>query len=245
MQNKPLIKAAFLALLAICLIIAIWSGQKTHAPTPDISPPYVTRVIDGDTIELANGEKVRLIGLDTPETLHPEKPVEYYGEEASEFTKRMVEGKRIRLEYDVQQRDRYGRLLAYVYLEDGTFLNAELLRQGYANLATHPPNVKHVEQFVQLQREARENHRGRWAAGGPESFEMTAPPRGSPSQSRIPNPFAEGKYVGSSQSNIYHYPDCYWALKIYPQNLIHFQSAKEAQEKGYRPCKVCKPPARD
>ena len=87
-----------------------------------------TRVVDGDTIILSNGEKVRLIGVDTPETVRPNTPVEYYGKEASAFTKKMVEGKDVKLEYDWQQRDKYGRLLAYVYLMDGTFLNAWMLQ---------------------------------------------------------------------------------------------------------------------
>ena len=78
------------------------------------------RVVDGDTIILSNGERVRLIGVDTPETKHPNKPVQYFGKEASAFTKRMVEGKEVTLEYGQQQRDKYGRLLAYVYLMDGT-----------------------------------------------------------------------------------------------------------------------------
>ena len=122
----------------------------------------VKRVIDGDTIELENGEKVRLIGIDTPETLPPSKEVEYFGKEAGDFTKRMVEGKHVKLEFDVQKRDKYGRLLAYVYLEDSTFLNAELLKQGYATISTYPPNIKYVEEFARLQREAQENNRGLW-----------------------------------------------------------------------------------
>jgi micrococcal nuclease len=122
----------------------------------------VDSVIDGDTFRLENREKVRLIGIDAPETNHPGKPVEYFGKEASEFTERMLEDKKVRLEMDVQERDKYGRLLAYVYLEDSTFVNAELLKQGYAQVATYPPNVKYVELFVKLQKEARENKRGLW-----------------------------------------------------------------------------------
>jgi micrococcal nuclease len=123
------------------------------------------RVIDGDTIVVdVNGvlEKVRLIGVDSPETVHPEKPVEYFGKEASQFTKRMVEGKLIRLEYDWQRRDRYGRLLAYVYLEDGTFLNAEIVRQGYGFAYTKYP-FKYLEEFREYEKKAREAGRGLWA----------------------------------------------------------------------------------
>ena len=99
-----------------------------------------TRVVDGDTIILGNGERVRLIGVDTPETKHTNKPVEYFGKEASAFTRSKVEGKDVRLEYDQQQRDKYGRLLAYVYLMDGTFLNAEIIKQGYGNAFTKFPS---------------------------------------------------------------------------------------------------------
>jgi micrococcal nuclease len=123
-----------------------------------------TRVIDGDTIIVdmdGKEERVRLIGVDTPETVHPSKPVEYFGKEASEFTKSMVEGKKVRLEYDWQRRDKYGRLLAYIYLEDGTFLNAEIIKQGYGFAYTRFP-FKYLEEFRQYEREARENGRGLW-----------------------------------------------------------------------------------
>jgi len=115
------VKILFLALLIVSLSISCSNSQTLRC----------TRVVDGDTIILSNGERVRLIGVDTPETKHPRKPVEYYGKEASAFTKRMVEGKFIRLEYDWQERDKYGRLLAYVHLMDDTFLNADIVKQGY------------------------------------------------------------------------------------------------------------------
>lgn len=121
----------------------------------------VKRVIDGDTILLANGERVRLIGVDTPETKHPQKPVERFGKEAYLFTKRMVEGKEVRLEHDWQKRDKYGRLLAYVYLTDGTFLNAEIIKQGYG-FAYTKYSFKYLEEFRGYEREARENRRGLW-----------------------------------------------------------------------------------
>ncbi len=121
----------------------------------------VKRVVDGDTLLLTNQERVRLIGVDTPETKHPQKPVHYFGKEASLFTRRMVEGKRVRLEYDWQKRDKYGRLLAYVYLIDGTFLNAEIIKQGYGFAYTKYP-FKYLEEFRRYEKEARENRRGLW-----------------------------------------------------------------------------------
>ncbi|MBI3595545.1 MAG: thermonuclease family protein [Nitrospirae bacterium] len=122
---------------------------------------FVTRAVDGDTIVLADKERVRLIGVDTPELHHPRKPVQYYAEEAYRFTQRIVEGKKVRLEYDWQRRDRYGRLLAYVYLPDGTFLNAELIRQGYGHAYTKYP-FKYLDEFRRLEREARETGKGLW-----------------------------------------------------------------------------------
>ena len=121
----------------------------------------VKRVVDGDTLLLANDEQVRLIGVDTPETKHPQKPIERFGKEASLFTKKMVEGKEVRLEYDWQRRDKYNRLLAYVYLSDGTFLNAEIIKQGYGFAYTKYP-FKYLEDFREYEREARENKKGLW-----------------------------------------------------------------------------------
>lgn len=129
-------------------------------PAQDLS--RVERVVDGDTFIIEGGERVRLIGVDTPETVHPGKPVEPFGPEASSFTAARLAGKRVRLELDVQERDRYGRLLAYVFLEDGTFLNMELVGMGLAMVLTVPPNVKYVDQFLRKQEEARENRRGIW-----------------------------------------------------------------------------------
>ena len=104
---------------------------------------------------------MRLIGIDTPETVAPGMPVECFGREASAEMERLVEGRRVRLVLDVEKRDRYGRLLAYVYRGD-LFVNAEMVRRGYASVATFPPNVRHVDLFVRLQREARRASRGLW-----------------------------------------------------------------------------------
>lgn len=121
----------------------------------------VAKVIDGDTIELSSGEKVRYIGINTPELHHPQKGVEYFAREAYEANRRMVEGKRVRLEFDVQKRDRYGRLLAYVYAGD-IMVNEWLVANGYAQAATYPPNVKYAERFRKLEEEARKLKIGLW-----------------------------------------------------------------------------------
>jgi micrococcal nuclease len=127
----------------------------------------VVKVVDGDTIHvLVSGrrEKVRYIGVDTPETKHPTKGVQCYGRAASAFNARLVGGQRVRLVRDVEERDRYGRLLAYVYrVRDGLFVNAELARVGYAQPLSIPPDVRHAAAFAALAREARNAKRGLWS----------------------------------------------------------------------------------
>lgn len=126
----------------------------------------VIRVVDGDTFVINyNGvnERVRLIGIDTPESVHPddEKNTEF-GVKVSNYSKEMLTGKNVMIELDVQKRDQYGRLLAYIYL-DGQMYNKILLEKGFAKLATYPPNVKYVNEFIQIQKQARENGVGLWA----------------------------------------------------------------------------------
>lgn len=144
--------------------------------TFDYTNILVERAVDGDTLKLENGERVRLIGIDTPEMHDSAKldrdadrsktdksEIQKLGVEAYKFTKKLVEGKYVSLEFDVEKYDRYDRLLAYVYLkEDGTFVNAEIVKQGYASLLTIPPNVKYADTFRKLYQEARENKRGLW-----------------------------------------------------------------------------------
>lgn len=125
------------------------------------------RVVDGDTIRVVEDgreEPVRYIGVDTPETVKPGSPVECFGKAASRANAELVEGERVRLVEDVESHDRYGRRLAYVYrVSDGLFVNAELVRQGFATPATYPPNVAHADEFAALARRARRDRRGLWS----------------------------------------------------------------------------------
>lgn len=128
---------------------------------------YVTKVIDGDTFWVADGVdkiKVRFIGIDAPETRNSgRKKKGHFGEEAKAYVTKAALHKWVRLELDVKEKDQYQRLLAYIYLEDGTFLNAHLIANGYAVLDTYPPNVKYVDLFTDLQQKARDHKRGLWA----------------------------------------------------------------------------------
>jgi micrococcal nuclease len=123
------------------------------------------RVVDGDTLELRDGTRVRLIGIDTPEVAHPDFGDECYGPEASKYTEHLLRpGDGLRLVFDVDRYDRYGRLLAYVYrAADGLFVNARIVARGYAYVETVPPNVAHAEQFRRLARAARAEARGLWS----------------------------------------------------------------------------------
>src|SRR4051812_34179085 len=128
----------------------------------------VTRVVDGDTIHVSLGgedETVRYIGVDTPESVKPGTPVQCFAKAASAANERLIAGRRVRLDFDAERRDRYGRLLAYVYrADDGAFVNARLVQDGYARTLTIQPNVRFAERFAALARVAREHERGLWRA---------------------------------------------------------------------------------
>jgi micrococcal nuclease len=206
-----------------------------RAQAPALLPATITYVVDGDTVHvtLSGGkeEKVRFIGVDTPEST---SEVEPYGKEASAYTKSRLDGRRVWLELDVEERDRYGRLLAYIWLEQPTgdgeaevrakMYNAELLLSGYAQVMTIPPNVKYADLFVELQREAREVNKGMWGKTTKEEAREVG-----------------DYYLANTNSKKFHRPDCKWGKKIFPANLAQFGSANEALNAGYEPCKVCKP----
>ena len=152
--------------LALCSAVCGCSGLTEDEPAaPDTA--RVVRVVDGDTIRvgLPSGEEpVRYIGIDTPESVKPGSPVACFAKRASAYNERLVGGERVRLVYDVERRDRYGRLLAYVYrVRDGLFVNAELVRRGFATVATFPPNVRHEREFRRLARKARMSGLGLWS----------------------------------------------------------------------------------
>ena len=154
---------AFAALDAADVFTGGGRGRSRDVPG---LPATVSRVVDGDTIVVAlDGEAfvVRYLGIDAPETVRPEWPVEPFGPEASALNKQLVEGKTVWLESDVSETDRFGRLLRYVWLEDGRLVNALLVGEGYARAVALPPDLKHADKIMRLQGEARADERGLWA----------------------------------------------------------------------------------
>jgi micrococcal nuclease len=157
-------KWASLVLAAVLCMTTVGCGSAKQTSAKNREDVKVERVVDGDTFEVNIGgkkEKVRLIGVDTPETKKPNTPVMYYGKEASDYTKKRLEHKTVTLEWDIDKRDTYQRLLAYVWINDECF-NRTLVKEGFARIATFPPNVKYVDLFKKDQEEARKKNKGLW-----------------------------------------------------------------------------------
>jgi micrococcal nuclease len=157
--------------LAAVFAAASLAGWRLGAARSGSDSPTVrvVAVVDGDTIDVAwagRGERVRLLGVDTPETVDPDRPVGCYGPEAAAFTRQRLQGRTVRLRFDRERRDRFGRLLAYVDV-DGRRFNDELLAGGYARLLVIPPNGKHARAMLDQELRARSAGRGLWGACSP------------------------------------------------------------------------------
>ena len=176
-------------------------------------------VIDGDTIVLADGQRVRYLGINTPERAK-DAPAEFLGQEAYLFNRRLVLNKEVRLVYGPERRDRFDRVLAYVFLDNGLLVNGELVKKGLAHVLYHGPWMERFGELLQLQREAIQNSRGIWVKALKES---------------------DDNYRGQVHTRRFHGHDCSLGIKISPKNLIIFRSKKEAYWQGYSPCRSCKP----
>ena len=194
---------------------------------------FVTRVIDGDTIQIEGGQKVRYIGIDTPETVDPRTSVQCYGKEAAAKNRELVEGKRVRFEKDVSETDKYGRLLRYVFIGE-TFVNETLVRGGYAFSSPYPPDVKYQDVFNRAEKFAKENDKGLWGSCG-----FIA---GAETKTTVPETDCVIKgNISSSSEKIYHLP----GQKYYNQTVISeskgerwFCTETEAQKAGWRRSKL-------
>jgi len=212
--RRRLVTLCALALLATASVVA---AQSRWAATS----AQVTRAIDGEAIEVKIGDRVeivRYIGISTPEIQRTTPGTERYSDAAKAANARLVAGKHVQLVFDVQPRDRYGRLLAYVYAGD-SFLNAELVAAGYAEVATYPPNVRHREAFMTRQREARQAKRGLWA---------------DPDVAQYHRPRPAGVY-GNTRLQIYFHPDDGARHILLADTFVHFESPQHAAAAGYRP----------
>lgn len=219
-------KTSILSLLIIIAALSYFFPQYLQNKQQEELPSgsyRVVRVVDGDTIVIqyqGTEEKVRLIGVDTPESVHSDASKNTpYGKVASDYTKAQLTGKIIQLEFDVQERDKYGRLLAYIYV-DGKMYNKTLLEEGHAKVATFPPNVKYVEEFQQIERTAQKNQVGMW-----QGYILKT----------------DGAIIGNKNSQKYHLADCQGAKKISEHNKTWFDTPKEAETAGYQPCSICLP----
>lgn len=173
----------------------------------------VSRVVDGDTFVLDDGRKIRLIGVDTPETVHPTKAVETFGKEASEFTKLNLEGQLVRLEFDWQQIDKYGRTLAYVYTEDACLFNAKLIALGYGHAYTKYPFAQDkMDLFRTLEKDAREHFRGLWKEENDKTDTTASINNPKPSKDSDSGKISTNskKYWINSNSNVRHNSSCRW-----------------------------------
>lgn len=188
MDNNTKLLVIFSFLVIILGFSLLWFGFQPKAIPVSISTPIpttikpestssgvfgiegekalVTRVVDGDTFEISSGQTVRIIGVDTPETVDPRRPVGCFGKEASNKTKSLIAGQEVVLQQDISEKDKYKRLLRYVFLplKDGKllFVNDYLIREGFALVLTYPPDVKYNSQFLEAQKEAKEAKRGLW-----------------------------------------------------------------------------------
>lgn len=231
-----------LAILILCTLASLGGQVWTlTGGDPEGKQVLVTKVIDGDTIHVGRGwrhTKVRLIGVDTPEVVHPKKPIEFYGPEASDFTKRSLQGKWVHLETEPPNRiDAYGRLLAYVYLENGTFFNLELVRQGYARAYTRF-DFRHKGMFREAEEEARQGHIGLWTGVAGRGLKASPNELINNREVRSPRLTGEHKIIGNVRSKIYHLPGQENYGRVSEANRIYFNTEEEAIRAGFKKAKM-------
>ncbi len=206
-------KLFFSVLLLFFVLTGVSGAQR-------VERHYVRWVIDGDTVVLENGLHVRYAGINAPEIPHENEPGEPFGEAARRFNRRLVQGRMILLEPAEERRDRFGRLLAYIFLPDGTFVQEELVGQGLAFVCYLPPNLKYYPRLLETERKALKAGRGLWGA---DLF------RGEP------------YYLGNKRSRRFHRPGCPYGQRTSRRNRVIFKEMKEAFYEGYCPCKKCRP----
>lgn len=204
-------RKSLLTLSLICLISL--SLTRSHDGT-------VKWVNDGDTILLTTGESVRYVGIDAPEMGHKGGKNDDMACASKALNRHLVAKRRVRLVFDQVRRDRHGRLLAYVYLENGEMVNAVMVRKGLAHVMAQRPNLRHFSLLLENQRKAMKEKIGIWR-------EASRPP--------------ERQYYGNTQSFRFHRPSCPFSRDMHPRHLMIFKKRYDALWKGYSPCRRCRP----
>jgi endonuclease YncB( thermonuclease family) len=207
--------------IAFVLVLALLVGYEGALPA--YAAPTRARihsVTDGDTVILEGGSRVRYLGIDAPEVAHEEKPGDPLGDEAARYNRKLVSGRWVRLEFERQRQDDYGRLLAYVFLEDGTLVNRELVRQGLAYLCPKQRPLRYWDRLLEAQRQAMKEQRGLWS---------------------LPLPRPEAVYVGNKRSGVFHRPSCPLGRSAKPSNRVQFKERNQAFFEGFCPCRQCRP----
>lgn len=203
-----------------CMLLLLAGSAPGLADTWQIQVRWVP---DGDTLYLQSGQKVRLKGIDAPETGHEKNPRQYYALESRKRLEDLVEDRTLSIEAETLNADRYGRILAYVYLPDGRFLNSLLLRQGTAFFYPHPrQDQPHEDELLRSQQRAMHERRGFWGR-------------------ILTMPAANRPYVGNAGSLRFHTPDCTYGRRIKPDNQRMFSNLRQAFDAGYAPCRNCTP----
>lgn len=229
------------SILAACLFLLIAAVQAAAGQC------RVLRVVDGDTVVIfyeGKKEKVRLLCVNTPESVHPDPSRNVpMGKTSSDYTKKRLLGKEVGLQFEGRKRGNYGRLLAYVFV-DGENFNLELVRQGLSPYYTkYGRSLSYDEEFREAERQAMQAGLGIW--GDPELEKeyrrLKVKWEGRRPDTPPPASRAAAKYVASVRSKVFHLPDCKWAARINPGNLIEFSSREEAIGSGRRPCRTCNP----
>ncbi|MGD7043801.1 thermonuclease family protein [Jeotgalibacillus proteolyticus] len=219
----------------ICFLIVLAGCSADQEETK--SNAQVINIVDGDTIDvrLSNGaeERIRLLLIDTPETKHPRLGVQPFGVEAADYTKEALLGKTVKLEKDISDRDRYGRVLAYIWIDNNLF-NEELIRQGLARVAVYPPDLKYEDQFKRVQSVAREEARGIWSIENyatEDEFDQKSDETSEKEIQTKPGCTIKGN-INSNGGKIYHDK----SSRYYSQTIAEerFCTPAEAEKAGFR-----------
>jgi endonuclease YncB( thermonuclease family) len=204
----------------VCAVMVLAGYGGPLSGQEDQTRVFVRSVSDGDTIALEGGGRVRYLGIDAPEVAHEGQPGEPFGDAAATHNRNLVSGRRVKLEFERDRHDAYGRLLAYVFLEDGTLANNELVRQGLACVCPRQRPLRYWDLLLESQRQAMKDRRGLWS---------------------LPPPRPEPVYLGNKRSWIFHRASCPLGRNAKPTSLVRFNERSQAFAEGFCPCRRCRP----